>query len=129
MSAPSRAESPSLAQSLHFWARNASNESALLQASLRLGLFDALPEEGSGEPIPRLADRVGASARGVRSLLELLVCLGLVQLDDARRFSLAPATAALMKDAPFRERLEAELPWWAPLGLLDEAVKRGEPVE
>ncbi|WP_240359009.1 class I SAM-dependent methyltransferase [Pyxidicoccus trucidator] len=131
MSAPSSAESPSLAQSLHFWARNASNESALLQASLRLGLFDALPVEGSGEPVTvaRLAETAGASARGVRSLLELLVCLGFARMDDARHFSLAPATAALLKDPAFRARLEAELPWWAPLGLLDEAVKRGEPVE
>ncbi|WP_223759682.1 class I SAM-dependent methyltransferase [Myxococcus sp. RHSTA-1-4] len=122
---------PSLAQSLHFWARNASNESALLQASLRVGLFDALPVEGSSDPlmVARLAEAVGASARGVRSLLELLVCLGLARMDDARRFSLAPATAALVRDAAFRERLDAELPWWAPLGLLDEAVKRGEPVE
>ncbi|MFP2932449.1 methyltransferase, partial [Pyxidicoccus sp. 3LG] len=131
MPAPSSAESPSLAQSLHFWARNASNESALLQASLRVGLFDTLPVEGGGEPmtVARLAEVLGVSARGVRSLLELLVCLGLARMDDARRYCLAPATAALLRDTRLRERLQAELPWWHPLGLLDEAVKRGEPVE
>lgn len=131
MTAPVRADTASLAQSLHFWARNASNESALLQTSLRVGLLDALPVEGQGEPVrlPELARRLVASARGVRSLLELLVCLDLARQDDARRFSLAPSTAALLADPAFRERLQAELPWWAPVGLLDEAVKRGEPVE
>ncbi|QQR45995.1 class I SAM-dependent methyltransferase [Myxococcus xanthus] len=124
-------EPVSLAQSLHFWARNASNESALFQTALRVGLFDALTVEGSGEPLPveTLAERLGCSARGLRSLLELLVCLDFVRMDDARRFSLAPHTATLLGDAAFRQQLQAELPWWGPMGLLADAVKSGEPVD
>ncbi|MCY1016177.1 class I SAM-dependent methyltransferase [Pyxidicoccus sp. MSG2] len=120
-----------LAQSLHFWARNASNESALLRASLRLGLFDALPEEGAGEPLPvsGLARRLAASERGVRALVELLACLGLARQDDAHGYALASGTAALLRDTALRARLDAELPWWGPDGLLDEAVKHGGPVD
>lgn len=128
--------SPSLAQSLHFWARNASNESALLRASLRLGLFDALPVSADAPPVSleALAHMLGASPRGLRALLELLVCLGLATQegqvhDRGRRFALARPAAAFLRDASFIARLQAELPWWAPTGLLDEAVKRGEPVE
>ncbi|NVJ22124.1 methyltransferase domain-containing protein [Myxococcus sp. AM011] len=123
--------SPSLAQSLHVWARNASNESALLRTALRVGLFDALPLEGTAAPasLDALARKLGTSARGTRSLLELLVCLGFARMDDANGFSLATSTSAFLADAGFRARLQAELPWWEPMGLLDEAVKRGEPVE
>ncbi|RJS23161.1 methyltransferase [Corallococcus sp. H22C18031201] len=131
MTAPSRAEPPSLASSLHFWARNAANESALLRAALQLGLLDALPVTGQGAPIElsRLVERLGTSPRGLRSLLELLVGLGFVRQEPVRTFALEPAVAALLVDPPFRARLQAELPWWRPLGMLDEAVKRGEPVE
>ncbi|WP_426749600.1 class I SAM-dependent methyltransferase [Myxococcus sp. Y35] len=124
-------EPPSLAQSLHFWARNASNESALLQASLRLGLFDALAvgDAATAPAVEQLAQRLGCSARGLRALLELLVCLGFVQMDDTRRFRLATHTAALLDDAVFQARLRAELPWWGPMGLLAEAVTSGEAVD
>lgn len=126
--------SPTLAQSLHFWARNASNESALLQASLRLGLFAALPVEGDAPPVSldALARETAASPRGTRALLELLVCLGFARQEgqgDGRRFCLARPAAGFLRDASFLATLQAELPWWEPLGLLDEAVKRGEPVE
>ncbi|WP_338869031.1 class I SAM-dependent methyltransferase [Myxococcus stipitatus] len=123
--------SPSFAQSLHFWARNAANESALLRASLRLGLFDALPVEGGATPrsLETLADATRCSPRGLRALLELLVCLGYASLDDTRRFALAQPAAKFLREPAFVERLQAELPWWEPMGLLDEAVKRGEPVE
>ncbi|MBZ4399783.1 class I SAM-dependent methyltransferase [Myxococcus sp. AS-1-15] len=123
--------SPSLAQSVHFWARNAANESALLRASLRLGLFDALPVEGTTTAcsLDALATATKSSPRGLRALLELLVCLGYASLDDTRRFALTRHAATFLRDATFLERLRAELPWWGPLSLLDEAVKRGEPVE
>jgi ubiquinone/menaquinone biosynthesis C-methylase UbiE len=131
MTATPSATTPSLAQALHFWARNASNESALLRAALRLGLFDALPVEGEGAPvmISHLAERVSASARGVRSLVELLVCLGLVRMDDARGLALARPVASFLRDTAFRERLEEAARWWGPVGLLEDAVRRGEPVE
>ncbi|MFY1831503.1 methyltransferase [Myxococcus fulvus] len=123
--------SPSLAQSVHFWARNAANESALLRASLRLGLFDALPVEGTTTAcsLDALATTTNTSPRGLRALLELLVCLGYASLDDTRRFALARHSATFLRDASFLGRLRAELPWCRPLSLLDEAVKRGEPVE
>jgi len=130
MSAPQSAPTPTLAQSLHFWARNASNESALLRASWRLGLFDALPVEGEGPSmkLPALAEQVGASVRGTRSLVELLVCLGLVRMDEALALSLSRPVAAFLRDAAFRARLEAEVPWFGPTGLLEEAVRSGQPV-
>lgn len=130
MTAPRSATPPSLAQSLHFWARNASNESALLRTSLSVGLFDALPVRGEGAPVTvrRLAEKVGASERGVRSLVELLVCLGLVHMDDARGLSLSPPVAAFLKDTAFRERLQEAARWWGPIGQLEDAVKTGEPV-
>ncbi|MBJ6765520.1 methyltransferase domain-containing protein [Myxococcaceae bacterium JPH2] len=131
MTAPSRAEPPSLARSFHFWARNAANESALLRASLQVGLLDALPVAGRGAPLElsRLVQHLGTSTRGLRSLLEMLVCLGFVRQEPVRSFALEPTIAALLADASFRARLQAELPWWSPLAQLDEAVKRGEPVE
>lgn len=130
MTTPRSATPPSLAQSLHFWARNASNESALLRTSLSVGLFDALPEQGTGAPVTvqRLAEQVGASVRGVRSLVELLVCLGLVHMDDARGLSLSRPVAAFLRDEAFRERLQETARWWGPIGQLEEAVKTGEPV-
>jgi SAM-dependent methyltransferase len=130
MTAPQSATPPSLAQSLHFWARNASNESALLRASWRLGLFDALPVEGEGPPVAlhSLAEKVGASVRGTRALVEMLVCLGLVKMDDARALALSRPVSTFLRDAAFRARLEAEVPWFGPVGRLEEAVRSGQPV-
>ncbi|QRK08663.1 methyltransferase domain-containing protein [Archangium violaceum] len=131
MMAPRSATPPALAKSLHFWARNASNESALLRTSLSVGLFDALPVEGEGTPVTvrQLAEQVGATVRGVRSLVELLVCLGLVHMDDARGLTLARPVAAFLRDAPFKERLHDVARWWGPVGLLEDAVRSGEAVE
>ncbi|MFY0565150.1 class I SAM-dependent methyltransferase [Archangium lansingense] len=127
MTAPRSATPPSLAQSLHFWARNASNESALLRTSLSVGLFDALPVEGEGAPITvqQLAEKVGASVRGVRSLVELLVCLGLVRMDDARGLALTRPVATFLANPQFRERLQEASGWWGPMGRLEEAVETG----
>ncbi|WNG39144.1 methyltransferase domain-containing protein [Archangium violaceum] len=131
MTVPRSATSPALAKSLHFWARNASNESALLRTSLSVGLFDALPVEGEGTPVTvqQLAKQVGATIRGVRSLVELLVCLGLVHLDDARGLVLARPVAAFLRDASFKERLLDVARWWGPVGHLEDAVRSGEAVE
>ncbi|HYO68491.1 MAG TPA: class I SAM-dependent methyltransferase, partial [Archangium sp.] len=130
MTAPRSATSPSLAQSLHFWARNASNESALLRTSLGVGLFDALPVEGEDAPmtVQQLAGKVGAPVRGVRSHTELLVCLGLVHQDEARGLVLARPVAAFLRDTAFRERLREAARWWGPIGRLEDAVKTGAPV-
>ena len=121
---------PSLGQSLHFWARNASNESALLRAALSVGLFAALPVEGEGAAVTgaQLAHAVGASVRGVRSLVELLVCQGWVKMDDARGLVLARPVATFLRDTAFHERLVEAARWWGPLGQLEEAVKTGAPV-
>ncbi|WP_257454357.1 methyltransferase [Archangium lipolyticum] len=130
MTTPRSATPPSLAQSLHFWARNASNESALLRTSLHVGLFDALPVEDEGEPVTvqGLAEKVGAPVRGVRSLVELLVCLGLVHMDDARGLALARPVATFLRDMAFRERLQEAARWWGPIGQLEQAVKTGEAI-
>ena len=131
MTAAQSTPSPSLAQSLHFWARNASNESALLRTSFQVGLFDVLPVEGEGAPVTlqQLAQKAGASVRGTRSLIELLVCLGLVRMDEARGLALARPVAALLRDAAFREKLQEAARWWGAMGRLEDAVRGGEPVE
>lgn len=120
----------SLAQSLHWWARNASNESALLRTSLSVGLFDALPLEGEGAPmeLETLARKTGSSVRGVRSLVELLVCMGWVRMDDARRLALARPVATFLREPAFRARLLEAARWWDAIGQLEEAVRTGEPL-
>jgi len=116
---------------LHFWARNASNESAALQSALRLGLFERLPAEGQGPGLTRaeLAERLGASFRGVRAMAELLTASGMLALDDQGRFTVRAPLAEALASRAFRARCEEAMRWWGPSGQLVEAVRTGAPVQ
>ncbi|QSQ19560.1 methyltransferase domain-containing protein [Pyxidicoccus parkwayensis] len=122
---------PAFVQQLNFHARDASNESAALQAALSLGLFSHLPESGSGEPVPldALARRVGGSLRGVRAVVEPMVALGFVHLETGRGYSLPATTAAFLRDAAFTARLHEARRWWHPSAKLPEAVRTGATPE
>ncbi|NVJ28923.1 Rrf2 family transcriptional regulator, partial [Myxococcus sp. AM011] len=114
------ASSPLFVQRLNFQARDASNESAALQAALALGLLEHL---SAGEPVTldALARKVGANARGVRSVIEPLVALGFVHLEPGRGYSLPGSTADFLRDAAFVARLHEARRWWHVAARLPEA--------
>lgn len=122
---------PAFVQQLNFHARDASNESAGLQAALSLGLFSHLPEVGRGEPVPLqvLAQRAGGSLRGVRAVIEPLVALGFVHLETGRGYALPATTAAFLRDEAFVGRLHEARRWWHAAAKLPEAVRTGASPE
>jgi len=78
----------------------AGRQSASIAAAVRAGLFDTLDAEG---PLTadELAQRLGWSARGARSMLVALFAQGLVHRDSAERYCLAPdAEAYLVRGRP-----------------------------
>ena len=110
----------SFVQQLNFWARDASNESAGMQAAWVLGVFEQLPVEGQGEGLSmeELARRIGGTFRGTRSIVEPLIGLGFVGASEAGRLSLRPETAEFLRDPAYRESLHAIPPWWHVAGKL-----------
>ncbi|MBZ4422254.1 class I SAM-dependent methyltransferase [Myxococcus sp. RHSTA-1-4] len=118
-------------QQLNFHARDASNESAALQAALALGFLEHLPEAGSREPVPleALARHVGGNLRGTRAVIEPLVALGFVLLEEGRGYSLPGTTAAFLRDTAFASRLHEARRWWHVAAKLPEAVRTGAAVE
>lgn len=116
-------------QQLNFWARDASNESAALLGAFALGLFEHLPDEGSSAPVclESLAQRIGGTVRGTRSVIEPLVGLGFVRFDEGRGFSL-PASSAFLRDPGFTARMREAHGWWLVSAKLPEAVRTGAPV-
>ncbi|WP_338869037.1 class I SAM-dependent methyltransferase [Myxococcus stipitatus] len=119
----------SFVQRLNFLARDASNESAALQAAYALGVFTQLGAGAESVPLEELARRVGANARGVRAVVEPLVALGFVLGDEGRGYRLAEATAAFMADETYTARLREALGWWPAVAGLPAAVRTGSPVE
>ena len=122
---------PGFVQQLNFWARDASNESAGLQAALALGIFQQLPVEGDppGPTLAELAERVGGTFRGTRSVVEPLLGLGFVTAADDGRLSLPRESAAFLRSPDYLEALRAIPPWWPVAKRLPEAVRSGGPVE
>ncbi|NVJ22125.1 methyltransferase domain-containing protein [Myxococcus sp. AM011] len=118
-------------QQLNFLARDASNESAALQAAFSLGLLGQLPSGPGAQPVSldALAQRLGSNVRGVRSVIEPLVALGFVTLETGRGYLLAEATAAFLSDDAFTARLREVRAWWHAVALLPRAVRTGAPVE
>lgn len=125
------ASSPAFVQRLNFHARDASNESAALQAALGLGLLDVLPEAGTGAPVPleALARHVGGNLRGTRAVIEPLVALGFVLLEEGRGYVLPGTTATFLREAAFTSRLHEARRWWQVAAKLPEAVRTGAAVE
>jgi SAM-dependent methyltransferase len=124
------ASTSAFVQQLNFHARDASNESAALQAALALGLLEALPETGRGEPLPleALARHVGGNLRGARAVIEPLVALGVVRLEEGRGYALPATTAGFLRDAAFTARLHEARRWWHASARLPEAVRTGDAV-
>ncbi|MFY2562770.1 class I SAM-dependent methyltransferase [Corallococcus terminator] len=125
------AVSPAFVQQLNFLARDASNESAALQAAFSLGLLDRLPRGPGAVPVSleALARQLGANSRGVRSVIEPLVGLGFVRLEEGRGYALADATAAFLAEDSFTARLRDVLGWWHVTAKLPEAVRTGGAVD
>ncbi len=121
---------PPFAQTLHFDARNGSNEAALLHSSLRLGLLGALVEAGAeGVDQQALTQRLGCSVRGVRTLVEMLVGMGLARRERMTRVWATPALAGPWSHPEVRSLLEEATVWLARAGGLEEAVRSGRDLE
>ncbi len=113
---------------LVFDAASAFWRSATMFAACDLGVFDGLAEGAAGAS--ELAERLGASERGVQALLDSCVCLGLVEKDGSLYRNTETAQAYLTSASPdsllLAMRLQAAtFPMW---GRLSKAVRDGEPV-
>jgi len=102
--------------------------SAALFAACDLGVFDGLAD--GAIKAAELADRLGASKRGVRELLESCVSLGLVEKDGAAYRNAEVAASYLTSGSPDSLLTAMDLqahtfPLW---GKLPEAVREGRPV-
>ena len=118
-----------VAQSLHFDARNASNESALLHSALRLGLLDRIVDAGDdGVDQGRVAHELGASPRGVRVLVEMLLGMKLA-FRSGDRIRALPALSTPLGSAPVRLELEEAARWFGPAARLEQVVQTGEDLE
>src|SRR5262245_61623633 len=109
----------SLVARLHFDARNASNEAAVLHSAWRLGLLEALVQAGSaGLEQEELARRAGASPRGVRTVVELLLAMRLCRREHLSRVHALPALAGPLQRPEVRSELEEATRWFMPLSHL-----------
>lgn len=116
-------------QQLNFWARDASNESAALLGAFALGMFEHLPDEGASPvSLEELAQRIGGTVRGTRSVIEPLVGLGFVRLEEGRGYSL-PVTSAFLRRPGFVARMREARSWWFVSAKLPEAVRTGASVD
>ncbi|MGA9522512.1 MAG: methyltransferase dimerization domain-containing protein [Myxococcaceae bacterium] len=120
--------SASFVQTLNFCARDASNESAALQAARTLGLLDALRDAPAGVTLASLSSTLASKPRGVRALLEVLVGLGFVRF-DGDTYALTQTSAEFLADAGFRKRLDEASGWWTASALLPDAVRTGSSAE
>jgi SAM-dependent methyltransferase len=118
---------PSLVARLHFDARNASNEAAILHSALRLGLLDAVHKAGSeGVEQQELARRLEASPRGINTMVEMLLGMGLCRREHMSRVHPTPALSGPLQRPEVRSELEEATRWFAPLAHLADAVRGGK---
>ncbi len=115
-------------QQLNFQARDASNESAALQAAFSLGLLEALAAAPDGLSVDQATAALGAQWRGVRSLLEVLAGLRFASFDGSR-YRLQPQLAAALGNESYRRSLQEAGSWWMTAAQLPAAVRSGLPVE
>lgn len=114
---------------LGFWAKFSCVNSAVLHTALRLGVFDHLLQEGtSGLTLSRLAERLPASLRGTRVLVEPLIATQLLCRDDEGQLTISPDIGPLLSEPGFRAKLDEAIDWWGPSTGLLEAVKSGSPI-
>jgi 2-polyprenyl-3-methyl-5-hydroxy-6-metoxy-1,4-benzoquinol methylase len=118
------------AYELSFRGRYAYAEAAALHCAVRLGMLDFLPVEGEGSASAGdVAAAVGASARGVRVVLEALTGSGALARDDGGGFALRAAHARALAAPGLRAELAEDLDWWGPVGRLVEALRSGGQID
>lgn len=121
---------PAFASTLHFDARNASNESALLQSSLRLGLIDRIVAAGAaGIDQDQLADGLHASKRQVRALVEMLLGMKLARREKLTRVSALPSLSEPLQNRELRALLDRSGDGFSALIRLEQIVRTGEDKE
>lgn len=102
-------------------------ESRILQAAVRLGVFDALRWRTADAP--GVATAVGADARAIGLLLEALVVLGLLDRDGAgyRLNDLSATYLAGASPRDFSGMIRFDALSWDAWGKLEDAVRNGRP--
>ncbi len=66
----------------------------IISAAVNNGVFDAL--ENNAKTVEQVAQKTGASARGLRILMNALIGLGLLKKDRQGKYSLTPESAAFL---------------------------------
>lgn len=101
----------------------------IIQTALRYGIFDSLDK--GAKSLDDLCIETGASPRGLRMVLDVLVGLDLLSKDDAGHYGLTRESATFLvtgkptyHGAFFLLTKEPMLSAW---GKLDEAVRSGRP--
>jgi len=116
--------------SVQFWARNASNESALLITAIRLGVFEAVPKSpAEGVDYTTLAETLGVIPRGLRSIVEPMVAMNILDMDDDLKLSLNETLVPLYEDTAFVTSLREAGDWWMPFEQLPATIRDGKPVD
>jgi len=102
-------------------------EARILQAAVRLGVFDALQHHTADAAA--LAADVGADARAMGLLLEALVVLGLLDRDGAgyRLNDLSATYLASASSRDFSGMVRFDALSWDAWGKLEDAVRDGRP--
>ena len=114
---------------LSFWAKFSCVDSAILHTALRLGLFEHLLNGGgAGLTIAQLSERLPASVRGTRVIVEPLVGSRLLARDDEGQLTVAPDYVAPLRDLAFRAQLDEAIDWWGVSRCLTTAVQSNAPV-
>jgi len=102
----------------------------IINAGVSNKVFDSL--EDGAKTVDQISEETGASQRGLRSIMNALIGLGLLKKDRQRRYSLTPESAAfLVSNKPgtlagfFETMLPQLVSKWLPL---TDIVHKGRPV-
>ena len=103
-------------------------EARILQAAVRLGVFDALRDEATVDA-PTVAAAIGAEARATGLLLEALAVAGLVDKDGPRYCLNDLSRTYLLSASPkdFSGMIRFDALMWEAWGKLEDAVRTGRP--
>lgn len=101
----------------------------MIETAIRHGVFDALDK--GAKPIEQLCTETGTSPRGLRTVLDALVGLGVLSKDADRRYALTPESATfLVTGKPSFHGaffLLTSGPMLSSWGTLHEVVRNGRP--
>ena len=103
-------------------------EARILQAAVRLGVFDALRDEETADA-PTVAAAIGAEARATGLLLDALAVAGLVDKDGPRYRLNDLSRTYLLSASPkdFSGMIRFDALMWEAWGKLEDAVRTGRP--